>query len=803
MASRRISSGTCMARYGRGPRDTVSVVLCARRSVSHSHLAKVAAAQERWAMRAQRIKQGEMKSGWDVLEERGFIKDVAGHRKVIGELIRLKRIGAYVGVDPTSDSMHVGHLVPIMALFWLWYQGHPAILLLGGSTARIGDPSGRRDSRPIMSNADISRNITKLHFQMSKLWFNVDAMRHRFGVEDDWGAKHHLLNNSMWQQGLTMYEFNKRISRHVRLGPMLSREWVKERLTNGSGMSFGEFMYPLLQGWDFWHVYNKLSVQMQIGGSDQFGNIVTGIEALKIIRESEEFPGDKMDGGWLNEPCGFTTPLLTDSSGNKVSKTEDNASSVSLDEFQTTPFNLYGYFVRQPDDQVERLLKLLTFTPLDKIQELMQEHERDPTRRVAQHALAFEVVCLAHGIDRANKEAQQHKLMYASGKGDGGAEQSGEGGAEQAGDGKWTPGSTAAVTPNNAPQSDMELPDSVMNLSPGRILQAVGLAGSSSEGHRMTVAQGAYVAASPGQERGLVPGNLSWTPMKMWFPGETRKFLIDDKLLILRKGKHNVRIVRLVSDEEWKKSGRTYPGEAFTGVVRRMKDDIVNEAKERGEKLDARQLTIELRNKVNSMRRENKSLKAVSLKRPWQPRGQMSADQSTSKYDDWVRQNMSGSVDRAADGGGRPMNRDREWAPRGRSGPVDKADNDGGRPMSKDRQWDPRGRSGPVDRAADGGGRPLSRDREWAPRGRSEPVDKADDGGRPMSGHEWAPRGRSGPVDWTANDGGWPISRDRERAPRGRSGPVDREANDGGRPMHRDRERAPRGKSGSFDRRSR
>ncbi|KAF4592389.1 tyrosyl-trna synthetase [Ophiocordyceps camponoti-floridani] len=587
MTFRRLSQGTSLARFGCSLRDTASVVLCARRNISHSFLAKTSAAVERWAARAQKIKDGQLKSAWDILQERGFIKDVAGHQKVIGELIRVKRIGTYVGVDPTADSMHIGHLVPLMALFWMWYYGHPAIILLGGSTARIGDPSGRSDNRPIMTNADISRCITKMHFQMSKLWFNADAMRRRFNVEDDWGAKHHLLNNNMWQQSLTMYDFNKRISRHVRIGPMLSRDWVKERLTNGSGMSFGEFMYPLLQGWDFWHLYNKLGVQMQIGGSDQFGNIITGIEALKIIRESEPAPDFKMAGGWLNEPCGFTTPLLTDANGNKFSKSGDASNVVWLDEFQTTPYNLYGYFVRQPDDQVERLLKLLTFIPLDEIQTIMKQHEADPTLRVAQHRLAFEVVCLSHGVERATREEKQHKLLK------------GEKLEDQEGDGKWTLDSVHPVTPNNAPQSDIELPYSVMDLAPGKILYAAGLAASASDGHRLTSNQGAYVAAAPGQERGLVPGNLSWTPMKMWFPGETKKYLIDDQLLILRKGKHNVRIVRLVSDEDWRASGKHYPGEAYTGIVRRLKEQIIQEAEARGETLSAKELAALLRSKVN------------------------------------------------------------------------------------------------------------------------------------------------------------------------------------------------------------
>lgn len=138
--------------------------------------------------------------------------------------MRIKRIGAYVGIDPTADSMHVGHMLPLMPLFWLWFHGHPAVTLIGGSTARVGDPTGRLQSRENMSNSDISKNITKIHYQLTRLWHNVVQMRIRHGYEDDWAAKRHLLNNNMWLQGLTLYDFIKRLARDTRIGPMLSRD---------------------------------------------------------------------------------------------------------------------------------------------------------------------------------------------------------------------------------------------------------------------------------------------------------------------------------------------------------------------------------------------------------------------------------------------------------------------------------------------------------------------------------------------------------------------------------------------------
>ncbi|KAK7430166.1 tyrosyl-tRNA synthetase [Neonectria magnoliae] len=531
------------------------------RGISTSWLKKVAEGQERWDKRAEKIQSGELPHVWDILQERGYIKDVAGNPETIKEIMRIKRIGAYVGIDPTADSLHVGHILPLMPMFLMWFHGHPAITLIGGSTARIGDPTGRLESRDILSNSDITKNITKIHVQLTKIWSNVHHLREKHGYQEDWAAKHHLLNNNMWLGNLSLYDFAKRIARHVRIGPMLSRDTVKRKMTEGDGMSFGEFMYPLLQGWDFWHMHNKLGIQMQIGGSDQFGNIVAGCEALKVIRDTEEAPHMKMPTGWQHDPVGFTVPLLTDSSGAKFGKSAGNA--IWLDEFKTSAFDLYGYFVRRSDDEVERLLKMFTFMSMESIQKTMEEHRQEPATRIAQHTLAFEVVSLVHGSQRALEEAKQHEFRF---------------GGKVPSVINEPPESSGIITPNNAPRSDIKLPESIMKMSPAKILFAAGLASSSSDGQRLVTQQGAYIAAQPGQKRGLVPGNLSWTPMKAWFPEETARYLIDERMLILRKGKHNIRIVELISDEEWEASGEIYPGQPYTGLVRRMKAALKSEA---------------------------------------------------------------------------------------------------------------------------------------------------------------------------------------------------------------------------------
>lgn len=369
-------------------------------------------------------------------------------------------------------------------------------------------------------------------------------------------------------------------------------------MTEGDGISFAEFTYPLMQGWDWWHMYSQNGVQMQIGGSDQFGNILTGIDTVKTVRESEEAPHLRKPGGLENDPVGFTVPLLTDSSGAKFGKSAGNA--VWLDQFATTAFDLYGYFMRRPDEDVERLLKLFTFLPLPEIRKLMDLHAQDPPRRVAHHALAFEVLSLVHGPEVALRERQQHQMMFSKGVGnpvemppwvrppaEGGDEVSPE--AFEAIEGHPT-------VLNNAPKVEMQLPESlIMGGSIAKILRATGLAASAKEGSRLAAAQGAYVAAAPGPfKRGLNPGSLDWTPVQTWFPGETKNFLIDGRILILRKGKHNVRVVEMVSDEEWKASGKTYLGEPYTGKVRQLMEKVKEAAAAEGRTLTSRELKEKL-----------------------------------------------------------------------------------------------------------------------------------------------------------------------------------------------------------------
>ncbi|KAK7913830.1 hypothetical protein PG985_011533 [Apiospora marii] len=538
------------------------------RSVSLRVQEKRRAADEAWAARAAQIDAGEARNLWDIFKERGFVKDLAGTDEQIATLMKKKRIGAYVGIDPTAPSLHVGHLLPLMALFWMYMHGYGANSVIGGATVRVGDPTGRLQDRDEMTGTNITTNIAKIHYQLGRVWRNVDRLAPRFGYQKEWSSSRALLNNTSWFSSTSFMEVVQRLFSGIRMGPLLSRDNVKRRL-EGDGMPLDEFLYPLLQAWDWWRLFSSpRQVLMQIGGSDQYGNIVTGIDAVKHLRDTEPDPVKRMPDDLLHTPVGFTVPLLTDSSGAKFGKSAGNA--VWLDPFMTSSFDLYGYFMRRPDADVEKLLRLLTFLPMDAIKSTMERQAADPGKRVAHHTLAFEIVSLVHSPELAQETQEEHKRRYSK---NGSSQSQSQAQVELREYPSEGPASTQRAV---AFKPDIELPESLIkNKSMGRILYAAGLASSSGEGHKLTTGGGAYIGGAPEGSRGMGPmhvGNLTFVPVKTWFPEENHKFLIDGQLMIMRRGKHFVRIIKVVSDEEWKRSGQSYPGEAGTGRVRKMRE---------------------------------------------------------------------------------------------------------------------------------------------------------------------------------------------------------------------------------------
>lgn len=482
--------------------------------------------------------------------------------------MRLRRVKAYAGVDPTARSLHLGHMVAFMPLFWMYLHGYGAFTLIGTSTAKIGDPTGRTESRPQLASADVVQNLASMQFQLKAIWQNVEITgTKRFNYTKDWSWQRGIYNNNTWWNKQPMLEVMKRLGMFVRLGPMLGRDNVKTRLDSGAGMSFSEFAYPLMQGWDWFELYTQRGVQMQIGGSDQYGNILMGTECVKHCVNSESQETLKLPMGKLDQLIGFTVPLLTDASGAKFGKSAGNA--IWLDPFMTTPYDMYGYLVRRRDDEVERLLKLLTFHPQQVITEVMTRHNQDPPQRVAQHLLAYEVVSLIHGNDVADSTSQEHKAMY-------GAKSKGAPTA-QSPEQYHTP--EGQVNLRNRPRADIKLPMSILQSSIARILFASGLASSISDGDRSVKAGGIYLGGSPSSvdikyQYGMIPEQLQWTPIRTWDPAWNTKFLIEGKLLLIRKGKHNMRCVELISDQEFAKLKLTYPGQPYTGKFRAVVDKL-------------------------------------------------------------------------------------------------------------------------------------------------------------------------------------------------------------------------------------
>ena len=316
-------------------------------------------------------------------------------------------------------------------------------------------------------------------------------------------------------------------------------------MRKGDGMSYAEFSYPLMQAWDWWYMYRTKGIQVQIGGGDQYGNITAGIDAVKYAATHHPDPTVRQEAAAVGEPFGFTVPLLTTSSGAKFGKSAGNA--IWLDHEQTSTFDLYGYFVRTSDADVEKFLKMFTFLPMDTIKNLMVKHEAEPTKRIPHHELARNVVELIHGEYEAKVCEAEHKAMYA------------KGGVERAQD----PATSAGiVTVNNRPKVNIKLPRSLIyQKSISRIFYATGLAKSASEGHRQIIAGSAYISGPPHETReSMNDGMLDWHRITTWMPEDTQKYIIHDDLLLFRHGKHNVRIVQVVPDEEYVLSGESYPG---------------------------------------------------------------------------------------------------------------------------------------------------------------------------------------------------------------------------------------------------
>ncbi|KAJ5362569.1 hypothetical protein N7541_003413 [Penicillium brevicompactum] len=538
-----------------------------QRWITQKYVQRMKDGEKEWAGFAKQIKAGKRLNFAQHLEERGLIHDVVGERELLHEIITEKRAGIYVGIDPTAPSMHVGHMLPFMVLAWGYVWGLPVTFLLGGATSRVGDPSGRLKGRDAVHSSIRKANMASMHMQLKKLGVSIEQYGRRHGHTRQPMWKRALTNNNTWWNSMPFLEVLRDLGAYMRLGPMLGRDTVKTRL-EGDGMSFAEFSYPLLQAWDWWTMFQK-GTQIQVGGADQYGNILFGMEAVKSISRNtaDEQVRNPLESK-VDHPIGFTTPLLTAPNGEKFGKSAGNA--IWLDKDLTSTFELYQFFVRTPDDVVERYLKLFTFIPLPEIATLMEEQNKDPSKRVAQHALASEFVELVHGKEEADAVALQHRQLFrprASTSAPTPLTKSSSPPASHAQSptaGFTTPqsGNPYAAQTNFANMGDMKvvLPESLVFNQPfNKVLWSAGLVSSKGEGHRVIVNNGAKVGSRPG-DSGPMTDALSFTPIRIWAAEKTREFVLNDNLLILKLGKWKFKSVNIVSDEEFRKQGLTAPG---------------------------------------------------------------------------------------------------------------------------------------------------------------------------------------------------------------------------------------------------
>ncbi|KAI4149805.1 MAG: hypothetical protein LQ340_004427 [Diploschistes diacapsis] len=522
---------------------------------------KLDKADDEWALRAEKIEAGRQDSMLSILEKRGYVHSIAGDRDELDRLMISKRIGAYAGVDPTAPSMHVGHLLPLMVLLWLYVHGFNAITLLGGSTAQIGDPSGRKAPREKTARTTRIQNMASMHLQMKKFWENMEKhATNKYGYEKVWSWERGLINNNAWWGKTTFLDVMRYLGTSTRMGTMLSRDTAKTRLQQSEGMSYAEFSYPLMQAWDWWMLFKQRDIQLQIGGADQFGNIVAGIEGVDSVADQlvdKEIEPTKF--GPLAKKFGLTVPLLTTASGEKFGKSAGNA--IWLDPEMTPIFEQYQFWLRFSDADVGRYLRLFTLIPLSEIDDLLTQHTARPQARKAQHRLAYEVITLLHGPVEADKVLQSHNMLFSRKPASPNNPPAKPVYVEDpAYINRITNRNIAPLDSTSAIQHHVTLPRSlVIHSSAARVLMAVGLVASGSEGQRLMAAKGAYVGRRSGKNPTMQDG-LDYRFILETRVGELAQFIIDDSMLILRAGKWNVKIVRVVGDEEFERMGLDVPG---------------------------------------------------------------------------------------------------------------------------------------------------------------------------------------------------------------------------------------------------
>ena len=306
------------------------------------------------------------------------------------ELLQKEMVTAYLGTDPTADSLHIGHLCGIMMLRHLQHCGHQPIILVGGATGMIGDPSGKSQERNLLNDETLRHNQECIKRQVAK-FLDFD------GTEDNRAL---MVNNYDWMKDFTFLDFAREVGKHITVNYMMAKDSVQQRLngTARDGLSFTEFTYQLLQGYDFLYLYQHYGCKLQLGGNDQWGNMTTGTELIRRTLGSEV------------ETYALTCPLITKSDGKKFGKTESG--NIWLDPKRTTPYRFYQFWLNVSDDDAERYIKIFTSLEKDVIDALTEEHRQDPGRRVLQKRLAEEVTVMVHSHEALGMAIEASNILF-------------------------------------------------------------------------------------------------------------------------------------------------------------------------------------------------------------------------------------------------------------------------------------------------------------------------------------------------------------------------------------------------------
>lgn len=420
----------------------------------------------------------------DILERRGLLESITTNNIRSLASSNEKTLKVYCGFDPTAESLHLGNLLGIIVLSWFLRCGHQAVALIGGATARVGDPSGKSIERPELDIDTLEKNILEISKTFSTIFGSSNVV---------------ILNNYDWWKDFSFLDFLKQVGRFARIGTMIAKESVKKRLESEQGLSFTEFSYQLLQGYDFLYLFQNKGVNVQIGGSDQWGNITAGTELIRKILQPDSD----------NEAYGLTFPLLLKSDGSKFGKSEDGA--IWLSPSMLSRYKFYQYFFSVPDSDVIRFLRILTFLDLEEIDELEKDMKRPGyVPNTAQRRLAEEVTRFVHGEDGLNEAVQATEALRP--------------GAETKLDWK-----TIEAIAEDVPSYSLAY-DQVLNVLLVDLSVSAGLFESKSAARRLLKQGGVYLN-----------NNRVDSESKRIEPQD----IVDDKVLLLSAGKKNKVVVRI------------------------------------------------------------------------------------------------------------------------------------------------------------------------------------------------------------------------------------------------------------------